>query len=307
MRGWLRVFADAVMWLVFLGVSLTLFFVLAAVLDVAYSMPLELQADQYDGVIYDLGGVEMVALTAAGVAAGASALSAGTQLAGAAGLFGSNRGPDRDPWGRYWRDFAESVRRHDRAVRIRVDDAKKAGVHPLFALGYQGGGYNPPFMGTGESGSLAGRVTSGVAGASRELRGLAEMQMRANIYKTEMEAHLARSQAKSAEVQANAVQDQHVGYVARNPTLQPVAPVKPARGIVPDLMSSRGPLVVQEPEEVVAGKMVQGPRDMIISYRKWRALMKAQGWLKEQYKPRIRKRKAKKYRRFRSIPPGLGY
>ena len=143
----------------------------------------------------------MPPITAAGVSAGAQALSAGVGLAGAMGAFGDNQGPDRDYWGRYWReiDFRQHLlNRQDDFIRRRVADAKAAGVHPVFALGSQGpsgAGWNLP---TPMSGSYGKDVTRRVALAQEALSDLSQHAMRAHIQKTEAERDLIRTQADRA-------------------------------------------------------------------------------------------------------------
>jgi len=58
--------------------------------------------------------------------------------------------------------YATSLVREDKAIRRRVHDAQRAGIHPLFALGYQGspGGF------TGAGGGASG-VSDGLAASGR--------------------------------------------------------------------------------------------------------------------------------------------
>ena len=140
-----------------------------------------------------------MAITAAGVSAAAQLLGAGTGLAGAAGLFGSGDGPDRDFWGRYWRDFNVQQERWkdvtQRSIQHRVADARAAGIHPLFALGASapsGAGWNLPVP---QSGSYGKDVTRRTALAMDAFDRIAVATAR----KTEAEADVARSAADRAE------------------------------------------------------------------------------------------------------------
>lgn len=267
MNVWLRLCADVLRVAMVLGVVLVFSLVLGGMLGAVYSTPLELPEEEFGDVVLDRGDVDM---NPAVIAAGASALSAATQFADSAGLFGSRSGPDRDFWGRYWRDwqlnwrdFGESKRRFDKGVQVRVADAQKAGVHPLFALGYQSPGYNPPFMGTGESGSLGGEATRRFGDASRAFSDLSLRLVQANIAKTEAEAHKANSEAKTAESVANAVQDQHVGFISRQPGAEPVPSISPRRALAADLFSSSGAINWNNPEESIGGMILEAVRDSV--------------------------------------------
>ena len=136
--------------------------------------------------------------TPAMIAAGAQLLGAGTGLAGAAGLFGDNKGPDRDFWGRYWREAGIQQSRWTDITRYpithRVEDAKRAGIHPVFALGAtapSGAGWSLPVP---QSGSYSKDVVGRTRLAMQAMERMSDASVRiaeANAIKAESDAALA--------------------------------------------------------------------------------------------------------------------
>lgn len=199
----------------------------------------------------------MVAITPAGVAAGAQALSAVTGLAGAAGLFGKDDtgGNVRvEPFTRQtWResmDFAK--RQHYMGIQDRVADAKAAGLHPLFALGASTGGTAIPSAGQFASGSARGDVTRRVAMAQQAFNQASQLAA-SQIRKTDAETDLINSMAKRAESPATPGVVPGVSEVTE--------PVVPSRPFWKQVMKSEGALSVPEPEERFFGWLAEHARD----------------------------------------------
>lgn len=101
--------------------------------------------------------------------------------------------------------LAESKRQFDvqtnQLIQKRVADAKAAGVHPLFALGASVGASPTTAVGGGNpTGSVAGDALQG-------LGAIISRQMEAEAKKSEAEAQLAASKAKTLEAASNTRQD----------------------------------------------------------------------------------------------------
>ena len=99
-------------------------------------------------------------------------VSAGSSLLG--GLFGND---DAKKNRELQREFAQNT------VQWRVEDAKKAGLHPLYALGHTGASYNPVSSPMGQAISDAGNaISKGVSNAyEKELQKLNLENVRADI------------------------------------------------------------------------------------------------------------------------------
>lgn len=130
-------------------------------------------------------------------------ISAGASLLG--GLFGrkQTRSDNRqllqhqDRWNQRSLDFA--TRQFESGIQTRVADAKKAGIHPLFALGASGGGGSPSFsVGGGVSGNALGE---GIARAGASLGRAAGRDPLArelhNAQVANLEAQTAKSNAEA--------------------------------------------------------------------------------------------------------------
>lgn len=128
-------------------------------------------------------------------------ISAGGSLLG--GLFGSKQSdlPSQ-------RAQAQFDQQMDHSVRRRVEDAKRAGLHPLFALGASpGASPTAHISGQSDSGSLIGE---GIGQAARSVAKAFDPATQAQLKNIESsteanfaQAQLYRSQAKRAEVEAN--------------------------------------------------------------------------------------------------------
>lgn len=214
----------------------------------------------------------MTFITAPQVSAGAQLLGAATGLAGAAGVFGSQEGPDRDFWGRYWRDFTSRERElefarnlqkdyfnlNESLISRRVEDAKRAGVHPLYALGVSGvsagagaGGWSLPQPQTGsyyrDSTTKAGILMDALDRIER----YGERRAAAETRKTEAEASMMESAA------ARAAQP---GVV---PGVTEVAePFVPSRPMWEQLMRTHGPVNMPEWDDQMAGRVAGVIRDV---------------------------------------------
>lgn len=77
------------------------------------------------------------------------------QLGGtiASSIFGSNQANKQ---AKLQREFAQN------GIQWRVEDAKKAGVHPLAALGFQGTSYSPVSVGTPDFGSAGAAIGNAI-------------------------------------------------------------------------------------------------------------------------------------------------
>lgn len=105
-------------------------------------------------------------------------------------------------------------------IRMRVEDAKAAGLHPLFALGASVPGYSPsaqPLFNGAELGQNIGRAASQFSQDERELRAAQLRAINAGAMKDE-----ALAAAAASEMARNA-QEQ---YVSRPPVAQ-AFPVRP--------------------------------------------------------------------------------
>lgn len=124
-----------------------------------------------------------------------AAVSAGSNILG--GLFGnkSNRRAIRDQMN-FQREFAQH------GIRWRVEDAKAAGLHPLFAMGAQLPSASPVFSSDsfGPALSAAGQdigraIGAKMSSAEREQRGLELAALRANIAESDARRDLLTAQA----------------------------------------------------------------------------------------------------------------
>lgn len=111
-------------------------------------------------------------------------------------LGGLALGADSDSWARRQarKDRKESRRQFDAqmdtSIQRRVADARKAGIHPLFALGAS--------VGASPTSHVGGTPTRGSA-AGTALARISERISNAEIRKSEAEAYLANAQAKKIE------------------------------------------------------------------------------------------------------------
>lgn len=206
-------------------------------------------------------------------------LGLGTAAAGAGQLYsafggGSNRNA---PSGNtvYWTnrgDMLEERRRQDRFIQRRVADATAAGVHPLFALGaatpapIYGNNYQPPPSEGTDWASMGWGVGSMLAGAA-QIRRARKAQL-ANV-----QADTATKKAEAAKEQALADNIKQQSALT-GPPLQPgvapqVYPTVPAQPLEPavdwksQLMGSRGPVRIQEWDDLLFSDIAELVRDAI--------------------------------------------
>ncbi len=132
------------------------------------------------------------------------AIGAAAALAGAgASIYDSFQGSDDNP------NFSQLT--NPKAIQIRVKDAQKAGVHPLFALGAQVSAASPvgSFTGSGVGdavSNLGGRLTKlSQRGAEKEATALAASESASRIKVNESQSMLneARSRSVIADMQGN--------------------------------------------------------------------------------------------------------
>lgn len=92
-------------------------------------------------------------------------ISAGANIAG--GLIGAENQEDERTRQNtvYWQNVQREENARAHAIRTRVDDAREAGIHPLYALGASVGNYSPSVIG-GVSGNPMG---AGLAAAGQDI------------------------------------------------------------------------------------------------------------------------------------------
>ena len=151
----------------------------------------------------------MDAVTLASLLTASGTLLSGVGAVG--GLFGGGGGPDRDFWGRYWRDYNLRKAAFYQPIQTRVADAEAAGIHPLFALGYSGnvGGGGVQDFQPDVAADWYDRV--GALGDSLQQMGVARSQRKMQARQMEMaeethEADLGRTKAETALIAAQAAQ-----------------------------------------------------------------------------------------------------
>ena len=122
----------------------------------------------------------------------------GSMLDLAGGLFaaGSARRESRANRRQAQQQFDQQM---DASVQRRVADAKKAGIHPLFALGASVGA--SPTLSVGGPSGAADIVARSAAGAGRKILDAQIAALEAETSKSNAEAYLAASQAKRTETE----------------------------------------------------------------------------------------------------------
>lgn len=124
-------------------------------------------------------------------------IGAGSSLLG--GLFGRSEAKAQ---AKQQKEFAQN------SIQWRVADAKKAGIHPLAALGASSSAYTPVSSGFGDSVSQAGNaIAQGVerrdaAKKSAPIDALNAQLIKSNIDTNQAQADLYRAQALSTAAQA---------------------------------------------------------------------------------------------------------
>lgn len=137
----------------------------------------------------------------------------------------------------YQREFAQS------GIRWRVEDAKAAGLHPLYALGGPGASYTPPPVTVGAGDSFA-RAGQHLASAAARQQTASERAL-TNAQLATLQAQANRDNAQAAYYASEAAR---AAQTARSAAPMPEvlsAPVSVSRRGVPDRVSS-------VPDEVVS-------------------------------------------------------
>lgn len=140
-------------------------------------------------------------------------LASGLGALGFGGSGGDGRGAQKRALKQNTRIQQEQWNLQQRAyyqgVRDRVTDATQAGIHPLFALGYQGqlpgvvGGMSGDFGRGGRDLQDVGYGISQVGRAGRQFSGLSTRLAKANVRISEAEADMAESRAARARQEVN--------------------------------------------------------------------------------------------------------
>lgn len=168
---------------------------------------------------------------------------------------------------KYQKEFAKNQ------LQWRVEDAKAAGLHPLFALG-GGGGTSPTFMaGQSPMGSAiadsAAAIGSAVAGRpselSKQLQSAQIQSINSQTERNQAEAALARSQAARVAQTANvtpsiasAVVDEALATDTNRAKVQVVpSEVKTRSGKDSSVVAGMAPMMRKY--EILPGRYVYGP------------------------------------------------
>lgn len=183
-----------------------------------------------------------------------SLISAGTSLLG--GLFGrSEAQANRAAQEKYAKN----------SIQWRVEDAKKAGIHPLAALGAAGASYTPVSSGFGDAVAQAGQsIGAGVAEQHRAKRGnkldtLNAQLIQSSINNNQAQADLHKAQALNVTAQARNNALGAVGGLNKAPlpmyirVIDPRDPKKRVRWVLnPEIASDFGenfaPAILAEPD-----------------------------------------------------------
>lgn len=181
-----------------------------------------------------------------------------------------------EPSSRYqWKKaFKEGKRQFkivtDSAIQRRVRDAKKAGLHPLFALGMAApSAAGVPAAGQFASGSAAGDATRRMRHVAELGQVLINAETRARTRKTEAETAAIKGAEKRAEAEANAAP---AGFV---PGVDEVTnPIEPSRPFFQQLMKTRGAITIPEWDEHLAGAIAAFGRDAFRNAPMTRALVR---------------------------------
>lgn len=97
-------------------------------------------------------------------------------------------------------------------IKVRVGDAKGAGIHPLFALGYQGGGFGSGFSGQPSTGSLA---SDALDRAATRLGGMAAQKQQRAMQSLQMQVAESQIRRNDAAAQSDyALAQKHHSDVA---------------------------------------------------------------------------------------------
>lgn len=204
---------------------------------------------------------------------------AGAAIGAGASLLGGSMGKDSAK-----KTLKEARRQYDltrtQQIQDRVADAKKAGIHPLYAIG-AGGGASPTVsagvdnsMGNAlaDSGAILGNA---VASASKrpsaqeaELLGLQKQQIKSNTDRNEAETILFLSEAARNIQNSNVRQES--ALLSAKELLDPSKPPKPTTLYTPLGKSKTGPTTKQQEYEDEYGGFVGELYGMI-------------RWLQDQY------------------------
>ena len=147
----------------------------------------------------------------------AAGLNFASNVFGRSGYSTRDAAADANAWNKQARDYAVATRHYqlNELVQRRVQDAKAAGIHPLYALGVSGGGAPSFSAGAGVAGERTGSVLGDGLGAlasaasarwqARHQRAVARAQVRsleAQAKRDEAEAELVASRTKRTEAAA---------------------------------------------------------------------------------------------------------
>lgn len=157
------------------------------------------------------------------------ALSGASALGGALGLFGGESGHKRLSQMQGYQNLELQRKAFEQPIQTRVADALKAGVHPLFALGYSGSTAMPSvdFQPDGDSGRMRDLGVVGDvlqrAGARREEKKLSKKQAEL------IDAEILAKQAEARHSDAMATAATSAAVLASQPGLGPGMQAEPPR------------------------------------------------------------------------------
>lgn len=166
-------------------------------------------------------------------------ISAGIAAAGSiiGGLFDANNAAKNRA---LQKEFAQN------SIQWKVADAKKAGIHPLYALGAQTHSFTPVHTGLGSSladaGQSIGRAVDAYADRDNRLDGFVKASQALQLERGKLENDLLKVQIASA------------GATLTQPGTPPAAPPPANRYLIPGQGSAKissGPLVQDRPMERV--------------------------------------------------------
>ncbi|QXP44232.1 MAG: DNA pilot protein [Arizlama microvirus] len=194
-----------------------------------------------------IGGIASIA--GAGIAAGSASSAARASNRMQAKMNAKNL--------KYQKQFAQ------KGIRWRVKDARKAGIHPLAALGAQTPGFSPSFeAGNGPEIRAAGGAAAGnmVASAGQDFAGaLSNMG--------DMDQKLAAMQYRMMDLQIKNQELQNAGLASKVATFQqagspPAYPADASRYSIPGQASTlQGPLVVDVPMQRIVTRPGETSRE----------------------------------------------
>ena len=218
--------------------------------------------------------------------AGWGSLLGGAGVLGSSlGLFGGGSGKNAPSANRV---YAETKNREDTAIQRRVADARRAGIHPLFALG------------AGTSGSPAFSVGGGDGGRDLAAAGLGlQHSLAAADRLLEAKVDTEKATRRNIDAQTDLMESAApAGSVAGVPT-PVVEPVEPSRDIFEQIAKSHGAISIEDPGDKLfswAAAKVRDSQRRAWHRREMRKLRQAQKW----YKRRKAARESG-----RAVPPGI--